>query len=78
MRYEPPEGLTPAEVGVVWDESADLEDVTATILDLAVRGHLETSTRAPRWPAGIRGTVYRSPSASEFEIPEISKLSPEF
>ncbi len=41
VRYEPPEGLTPAEVGVVADERADLEDVTATILDLAVRGHLE-------------------------------------
>ncbi|MDH3685783.1 MAG: DUF2207 domain-containing protein [Myxococcales bacterium] len=41
VRYEPPEGLTPAEVGTLIDESADMEDVTATILDLAVRGFLE-------------------------------------
>ena len=41
VRYEPPEGLTPAEVGTLIDESADMEDVTATILDLAVRGYLE-------------------------------------
>jgi uncharacterized membrane protein len=41
VRYEPPEGLTPAEAGTLLDESADMEDVTATILDLAVRGFLE-------------------------------------
>lgn len=41
VRYEPPEGLTPAEVGTLIDETADMQDVTATILDLAVRGYLE-------------------------------------
>jgi hypothetical protein len=41
VRYEPPEGLTPAEVGTVLDERADLSDLTATLLDLAVRGYLE-------------------------------------
>ncbi|MEN8160942.1 MAG: DUF2207 domain-containing protein, partial [Myxococcota bacterium] len=40
VRYEPPEGLSPAEVGTVLDERTDLIDVSATILDLAVRGHL--------------------------------------
>lgn len=40
VRYEPPEGLSPAEVGTVLDERADLIDVSATILDLAVRGYL--------------------------------------
>jgi hypothetical protein len=40
VRYEPPEGLSPAEVGTVLDERADLVDVSATLLDLAVRGHL--------------------------------------
>ncbi len=39
-RYEPPEGLTPAEIGVVADNSADMRDLTATIVDLAVRGYL--------------------------------------
>ena len=38
VRYEPPPGLTPAEVGTIYDESADLDDVTSTILDLAIRG----------------------------------------
>ena len=40
MRYEPPEGLSPAEVGTVLDERVDLVDVSATLLDLAVRGYL--------------------------------------
>jgi uncharacterized membrane protein YgcG len=41
VSYEPPAGLTPAEVGTILDESADLADITSTILDLAVRGYLE-------------------------------------
>jgi hypothetical protein len=40
VRYEPPQGLSPAEVGTVLDERVDLVDITATLLDLAVRGHL--------------------------------------
>ena len=38
--YEPPELLRPAEVGLLLDEAADPKDVTATIVHLAVRGHL--------------------------------------
>ena len=44
--YEPPDKLRPAQLGVVLDESADTKDVTATIVDLAVRGYL-TITEAP-------------------------------
>jgi len=40
-QYAPPEGLTPAEVGTLADNSADMRDVTATIVDLAVRGYLK-------------------------------------
>ncbi|MCY3700636.1 MAG: DUF2207 domain-containing protein [Gemmatimonadetes bacterium] len=39
-RYEPPGNLSPAEVGVIVDNRADLRDITATLIDLAVRGHL--------------------------------------
>ncbi|MGH0031152.1 MAG: DUF2207 domain-containing protein [Myxococcota bacterium] len=37
VRYEPPEGMTPGEMGVLRDQSADTVDITATLLDLAVR-----------------------------------------
>lgn len=40
VQYEPPDGLTPVEVGTIIDERVDRRDVTATIIDLAVRGHL--------------------------------------
>lgn len=40
VRYEPPAGLSPGELGVVVDEKVDMVDVTASILDLAIRGHL--------------------------------------
>ncbi len=38
--YEPPSGLTAGEVGVVVDDSPDLRDITATLVDLAIRGHV--------------------------------------
>jgi uncharacterized protein (TIGR04222 family) len=46
--YEPPERTRPAEVGLIVDESADTKDLTATIVDLAVRGYL----RIEEIPAG--------------------------
>jgi predicted membrane protein DUF2207 len=45
VQYEPPDSLTPAEAGTLMDESADMRDVTATLVDLAVRGHLKIEER---------------------------------
>ena len=39
--YEPPKGLSPAEVGTLIDDSTDPRDLTSTIVDLAVRGYLK-------------------------------------
>ncbi|WP_240907322.1 DUF2207 domain-containing protein [Paludisphaera rhizosphaerae] len=38
--YEPPDNLTPAEVGTLIDEKVDLQDISASIIDMAVRGYL--------------------------------------
>ncbi|MDE3194422.1 MAG: DUF2207 domain-containing protein [Chloroflexota bacterium] len=46
--YEPPEKLRPAEVGLLVDESADTKDLTATIVQLAVRGYLHIEEVADR------------------------------
>src|SRR5204862_6539205 len=43
VEFEPPQKLRPAELGLILDESADTKDVTATIVDLAVRGFLTIS-----------------------------------
>ncbi len=40
VEFEAPQKLRPAEVGLILDEMADTKDVTATIVDLAVRGFL--------------------------------------
>ncbi|WP_062204114.1 DUF2207 domain-containing protein [Demequina salsinemoris] len=40
VQFEPPAGLRPGQLGTLIDEKADPRDVTATIVDLAVRGYL--------------------------------------
>jgi hypothetical protein len=40
IEYTPPEGLRPGQVGTLLDEVAHPLDVTASIIDLASRGHL--------------------------------------
>ena len=40
VEFGPPQNMRPAELGLILDESADTKDVTATIVDLAVRGYL--------------------------------------
>jgi len=41
VRYEPPNDLTPAEAGTLIDEKADIDDITSTVIDLAVRGYIK-------------------------------------
>jgi uncharacterized membrane protein YgcG len=38
VQYEPPADLRPAELGTLVDNSPDMRDITATLVDLAVRG----------------------------------------
>jgi uncharacterized membrane protein len=40
VEYTPPNDLRPAQMGLILDERADTLDVTATIVDLAVRGYI--------------------------------------
>ncbi|MEK7143126.1 MAG: DUF2207 domain-containing protein [Patescibacteria group bacterium] len=39
--FSPPENLLPAEMGTLLDEKADRRDISATIIDLAVKGYLK-------------------------------------
>ncbi|HYE79926.1 MAG TPA: DUF2207 domain-containing protein, partial [bacterium] len=50
VQYEPPDGLSPAEVGTLIDERVHHQDITATILDLAVRGYLRIEVRSTGSP----------------------------
>jgi len=44
-QYQPPEQLSPGEIGTLIDNSVDMRDITATIVDLAVRGYLVIEER---------------------------------
>ncbi len=39
--YDAPDGLSPAEIGTLLDDQADMRDITGTIIDLARRGYLK-------------------------------------
>ncbi|HUG63560.1 MAG TPA: DUF2207 domain-containing protein, partial [Methylomirabilota bacterium] len=40
VRYEAPEGVGPGEIGTLVDEKVDMRDITATVVDLAVKGFM--------------------------------------
>jgi uncharacterized membrane protein len=49
-QYEPPAQMTPAELGTLIDGKPDMRDITASIVDLAVRGYLHiTETEQERF-----------------------------
>jgi uncharacterized membrane protein YgcG len=55
-RWRIPEGMRPGIGGTVLDQSADLDDVIATLLDLAVRGYVQIVEVKPDNPfEGIGG-----------------------
>jgi hypothetical protein len=50
VQFQPPKGLRPGQIGTLLDEQANVIDVTATIVDLAVRGHLRiVELERPHW-----------------------------
>jgi uncharacterized membrane protein len=53
VEFVPPDDIRPGQVGTLVDERADVVDVTATIIDFAVRGHLHITElpRAGKWDA---------------------------
>ncbi|MBM4186235.1 MAG: DUF2207 domain-containing protein [Gemmatimonadetes bacterium] len=45
VQYQPPQNLTPAECGTLVDNTVDIRDITATVVDLAVKGYLTIDER---------------------------------
>ncbi|MGA9160413.1 MAG: DUF2207 domain-containing protein [Actinomycetota bacterium] len=52
VEFAPPEGLRPGQVGTLVDEQANTLDVSATIVDLAVRKHLVIEEMPKTWMLG--------------------------
>lgn len=55
VTYEPPPGMSAGGIGTLIDERVDLVDITATIVDLAIRGHLTIRAGRARGIAGFFG-----------------------
>ena len=53
VQYAPPEGMTPAEAGTLVDDDAAMRDITATIVDLAVRGYLTIEEKESHHMMGL-------------------------
>jgi len=51
--YGPPDNLTPVEVGTLFDERADLKDISSCIIDFAVRGYIKIKEVAKPATLGI-------------------------
>ena len=60
VRYEPVDGESPAELGTLVDNKADMEDITATLVDLAVRGYIHITELTEKHLFGLtRSTDYQ-------------------
>jgi hypothetical protein len=55
VQYEPPPGMSPAEAGTILDNDVDMRDITATLVDLAVRGQLRIEERQTPKVLGLFG-----------------------
>ena len=55
VEFAPPQNMRPAELGLILDESADPKDVTATMVDLAVRGHITITELPGDWQFTWKG-----------------------
>jgi len=53
VQYEPPNGLTPGEAGTLVDDAADMRDITASIVNLAVHGFLEIEEKKTEHMMGL-------------------------
>ncbi|SDB96907.1 Predicted membrane protein [Raineyella antarctica] len=61
VQFTPPGGLRPGLVGTVYDGVAESRDVTATIVDLAVRGYVKITAVEPEEDAGEARGPSRKP-----------------
>lgn len=49
VQYEAPDEMGPAEIGTLLDERVDRRDLSAAIIDLAIRGYLRIEKQLPKY-----------------------------
>jgi hypothetical protein len=68
VEFGPPQNMKPAQLGLILDEHADPKDVTASIVDLAVRGYL-TITDQPGFLGSHDWLLTRKPGDDNALLP---------
>lgn len=69
--YEPPKTLTPAAIGLLDDDTAEMREVTATVIDWAVRGYLKITREEKKgWFGSVGYTLTRLKSDSSLSEAE--------
>ncbi len=53
VRYDPPDDLAPGEVGTLVDGSAAMRDITATLVDMGVRGYITIEQKENKHMMGL-------------------------
>lgn len=73
VEFRPPDDLRPAQLGVLLDERVDPVDVSATVVDLAVRGHLtiEEEQEKVLWRTRTDWTLRRTTPADDEDGTEL-------
>ncbi len=57
VQYSPPPQLTPSEIGTLIDHKAEPHDITATLVDLAVRGYIHIEKRKDKKLLGLMSST---------------------
>jgi uncharacterized membrane protein YgcG len=78
VQFQPPAGARPGEIGTLVDATADNKDVTATVIDLAVRGYLRIEQGDGKEWTFTRLTGERGGGADELAHYEKALLSKMF
>jgi uncharacterized membrane protein len=74
VEFDPPEKLRPAQLGTLVDERADTLDVSATIIDFAVRGFLTITEQEKSWTFGKRDYVLKRKNKNTKDLAAYEKL----
>lgn len=79
VQYEPPASMRPAELGTLVDHEAQMRDITATLVDMAVRGYVGIEERTEKKLMGLFTSTdfafYRRRSREEWsELAEHEQL----
>ncbi|HEY0640576.1 MAG TPA: DUF2207 domain-containing protein, partial [Pseudonocardiaceae bacterium] len=67
VEFTPPEGLRPGPAGVLLDERVSARHVSATLVDLAVRGYLRVERTGDDWTLRWLGTPREGDELLEYE-----------